>query len=480
MAEQKEEKRTLGFWVALSIVIGGVIGSGIFKNPASMAAELQSGFWLIMVWVIAGVVSMFGALTNAEIAGMIPATGGQFMFYKKVFGNFTGFMYGWAAFFVIQSGSAASITYVFSEYTSTLINLPRFDAVTEKSILLHIPYVGDFFPLENFGVKALTIAVIWLLTLINVRGASMGGRVQVLFTGLKLFAMVFIVGMVFGWGGSAHAVSSAITDPIPIEGITLAAFMAAIGGAFWGYDGWNNLTFVAGEVKNPQRNIARALFWGLIVVIAVYVIINLAYLYVLDINSMSKSVLVATDAVATVTGKAVIIVALAIMISTFGASNGTIMSSARIYFAMAREGLFFKSVGKLHPKFETPAISLIWAAVWSSVLVLSGTFDMLTGMLIFVAWIFYALSAVSVIILRVREPKAERPYKVWGYPIIPLIFIAFSLVFLVVTLNNDINDYQAGKTQVVNSVFGLVIVATGIPFYFLFKKSGGESDKIKA
>jgi APA family basic amino acid/polyamine antiporter len=168
------------------------------------------------------------------------------------------------------------------------------------------------------------------------------------------------------------------------------------------------------------------------------------------------------------------------MISTFGASNGTIMSSARIYFAMAREGLFFKSVGKLHPKFETPAISLIWAAVWSSVLVLSGTFDMLTGMLIFVAWIFYALSAVSVIILRIREPKAERPYRVWGYPIIPLIFIAFSLVFLVVTLNNDINDYQAGKTQVVNSVFGLVIVATGIPFYFLFKKSGGENDKIKA
>lgn len=444
-----------------------------------MAADLHSGTWLIAVWVIAGVVSLFGALTNAEIAGMIPATGGQFMFYKKVFGNFTGFIYGWAAFAVIQSGSAASITYIFSEYAGSLVHLPRFSDATEQSIILHIPYVGDFFPLKDFGVKALTIAVIWMLTLVNMRGATMGGTVQVLFTALKLFAMIFIVGMVFGWGGSAHDAAYSLTPTETVAtGVTITAFMAAMSGAFWGYDGWNNLTFVAGEVKNPQRNIARALFWGLVVVIAVYVIINLAYLYVLDINAMAASSLVATDAVATVAGaNAVIIVALAIMISTFGASNGTIMSSARIYFAMAREGLFFKSIGKLHPTRETPVNSLLLQATWASILVLSGTFDMLTDMLIFVAWIFYALSAVSVIILRIREPETPRPYKVWGYPIIPIIFILFSLSFLGVTLYNDITMFSEGKTQVINSVFGLVIVATGIPFYFLFK---GKKDEAKA
>lgn len=446
-----------------------------------MAADLHSGYWLIAVWVIAGIVSLFGALTNAEIAGMIPATGGQFMFYKKVFGNFTGFIYGWAAFAVIQSGSAASITYIFSEYAGSLVHLPRFSEATEQSIILHIPYVGDFFPLKDFGVKALTIAVIWLLTLVNMRGATMGGTVQVLFTALKLFAMVFIVGMVFGWGGSSHDAAYALSPTETVTtGITITAFMAAMSGAFWGYDGWNNLTFVAGEVKNPQRNIARALFWGVVVVIAVYVIINLAYLYVLDINTMAalkeSGGLVATEAMSKVSGtNAVIIVALAIMISTFGASNGTIMSSARIYFAMAREGLFFKSIGKLHPKRETPVNSLLLQATWASVLVLSGTFDMLTDMLIFVAWIFYALSAVSVIILRVREPETLRPYKVWGYPIIPVIFILFSLSFLGVTLYNDITMFRAGETQVINSVFGLVIVATGIPFYFLFKGKKGEA-----
>lgn len=441
-----------------------------------MAADLHSGYWLIAVWVIAGIVSLFGALTNAEIAGMIPATGGQFMFYKKVFGNFTGFIYGWAAFAVIQSGSAASITYIFSEYAGSLVHLPRFSEATEQSIILHIPYVGDFFPLKDFGVKALTIAVIWMLTLVNARGAAMGGKVQVLFTALKLFAMVFIIGMVFGWGGNSHAIASTLTpSETLVGGMTLTAFMAAMSGAFWGYDGWNNLTFVAGEVKNPQRNIVRALFWGLIVVIGVYVTINLAYLYVLDIDTMSglkaTGGLVATEAVSRVAGSnAVIIVALAIMISTFGASNGTIMSSARIYFAMAREGLFFKSIGNLHPKHGTPVNSLLLQAGWASVLVLSGTFDMLTDMLIFVAWIFYALSAVSVIILRVREPETPRPYKVWGYPFIPIIFILFSVAFLVVTLYNDITAYQAGESTVVNSVFGLVIVATGIPFYFLFRK----------
>lgn len=469
MAEQKDVKRTLGFWVALAIVIGSVIGSGIFKKPASMAAQLGSSEWLIAVWAVAGIVTLFGALTTAEIAGMIPATGGQFMFFKKVFGNFTGFIYGWALFSVIQSGSIAAITYIFAEYTGYFVHLPHFSKEVEQSIVWHIYGIGDIIPLKDFGVKSLTIVTIWFITLLNARGAKLGGGVQVLFTGLKLFAMVFIVGMVFGWGSNVQVPEMPVIRTVGT--VTLVSFMAAMSGAFWGYDGWNSLTYIAGEIKNPQRNIVRALFFGLLTVIVVYVTINFAYLYVFDIQQMAQSKLVASDVAVAVAGLiGGSIVAAAIMMSTFGASNGSVMSSARIYFAMAREGLFFKNIGKLHPKYETPHNSLLLQATWASLLVLSGTFDILTDMLVFVAWIFYAFSAVSVILLRKREPDTPRPYKVWGYPFIPVIFILVSSTFLVVTLYNDITMYMRGETQIINSVFGLAIVALGIPFYYYFSR----------
>lgn len=469
MAAQQEVKRTLGFWVALSIVIGGVIGSGIFKKPAVMASQLGSAEWLIVVWVVAGIVTLFGALTTAEIAGMIPETGGQFMFFKKVYGNFTGFIYGWALFSVIQSGSIASITYIFAEYAGYFVHLPRFTAEIEQSVVLHLPGIGNIFPLQDIGTKALTIITIWLLTSINFRGAKLGGGIQVIFTALKLFAIVFIIGMVFGWGSNVSAPSLPVIRTVGT--VTLVSFMAAMSGAFWGYDGWNNLTYIAGEIKNPQRNIVRALFFGLLTVIAVYVTINFAYLYVFDIETMAQSKLVASDvavAVAGIAGGA--IVAAAIMMSTFGAANGSVMSSARVYFAMAREKLFFKKIGVLHPKYETPHNSLLLQATWASLLVLSGTFDILTDMLVFVAWIFYSLSALSVILLRMREPETPRPYKVWGYPFIPIMFILISTTFLVVTLYDDISKYYAGETQIINSVFGLAIVALGIPFYFYFSR----------
>jgi basic amino acid/polyamine antiporter, APA family len=471
MAAQQEVKRTLGFWVALSIVIGGVIGSGIFKKPAVMASQLGSAEWLIAVWVVAGIVTLFGALTTAEIAGMIPETGGQFMFFKKVYGNFTGFIYGWALFSVIQSGSIASITYIFAEYAGYFVHLPRFSVAVEQSVVLHLPGIGNIFPLQDIGTKALTIITIWLLTSINFRGAKLGGGIQVIFTALKLFAIVFIIGMVFGWGSNVSAPSLPVIRTVGT--VTLVSFMAAMSGAFWGYDGWNNLTYIAGEIKNPQRNIVRALFFGLLTVIAVYVTINFAYLYVFDIKTMAQSKLVASDvavAVAGIAGGA--IVAAAIMMSTFGAANGSVMSSARVYFAMAREKLFFKKIGVLHPKYETPHNSLLLQATWASLLVLSGTFDILTDMLVFVAWIFYSLSALSVILLRMREPETPRPYKVWGYPFIPIIFILISTTFLVVTLYDDISKYYAGETQIINSVFGLAIVALGIPFYFYFSRRG--------
>lgn len=463
-------KRSLGFWVALSIVVGGAIGSGIFKKPAAMSGHLGDAYWLIAVWVITGVISLFGALTNAEIASMMPSTGGQYVFYKKVYGNFMAYIYGWALFSVIQSGSIASILYVFAEYSQKFINLPRLDAATEHSIVWNLP-IGTIYPLENIGVKGLTIAIIWLLTLVNARGAVLGGTVQLVFTALKLFAMLFIVGIIFGFGGADSSPSFMVFNSETFKTVTVAGIVAAMSGAFWAYDGWNNLTYVAGEVKTPQRNIPRALLFGLLIVMAVYIIINFAYLYVYDVAAMATHKLVAADAVSMVIGLGgALVVAAAIMLSTFGAGNGSILASSRVYYAMAQEGYFFKWVKSLSPKYSTPINSLVLQATWASVLVLSGTFDMLTDMLVFVAWIFYTLSALSVILLRVREPNTPRPYKVPGYPVIPILFILVSVTFLVITLKTDITDYLAGKVPVINSLFGLVIVALGIPFYFYFKK----------
>ena len=249
------------------------------------------------------------------------------------------------------------------------------------------------------------------------------------------------------------------------------AVIAALSGAFWAYDGWNNITYIAGEVKKPQRNIPLGIIFGISMVIVIYLLINLAYLYVLPIDIMAKSTLVASDLAHKAVGPiGAAIVAAAVMISTFGTSNGTIMTSARVYYAMSKDSLFYNSIGKVHPKFRTPANSLVLQAVWSSILVLSGTFDILTDMLIFVSWVFYALGAFGDFVLRKKMPEVERPYKVIGYPYIPAIFVSFAFLFVIFTLYNDIVNYQENRTEIINSVFGIFLVLSGIPFYIYFLK----------
>lgn len=462
----------LGLFTTVAIVVGAVVGSGIFKKPALMASQLGSPELLLAVWVIAGIITLFGALTNAEIAGMITATGGQYIFFQKMYGEFVAFLYGWAIFVVIQTGSIASITFVFAEYSNVFFVLPRFDPETEKSIALYIPYIGNIYPLYDIGVKLLTIAVIMFLSSVNYFGVLFGGRVSAIFTTLKITAIVALVifGFALGNGSLANYTQDTMVFSSSGQGIFLG-LIAALSGAFWAYDGWNNITYIAGEVKQPQRNIPRALFIGTLIIISVYILINLAYLWVMPVEEMAKSNLVAADVAQKVMGAlGGYFVAAAVMISTFGTSNGTIMVSARVYFAMSRRGMFFNTIGKVHPRFRTPGNALILQAVWSSLLVLSGTFDMLTDMLIFVSWIFYMSGAAGVFVLRKKMPDAERPYKVIGYPFVPIIFILFALAFIVFTLYNDINDYAAGKTEIVNSLLGLVLIALGIPFYAYFKK----------
>jgi APA family basic amino acid/polyamine antiporter len=482
---------TLGLFTTVAIVAGSVIGSGIFRKPSLMAAQLGQPELLLLVWVLAGVLTLFGALTNAEVAGIISATGGQYVFFQKMYGNFVAFMYGWAALVVIQSGSIASVVYVFAEYSQYFVALPRYSPAVEHSVVLHLPFIGDILPLHDIGVKSVAVAVIWLLTAVNYVGVRFGGLVQGTFTTLKLAAILLLMGaaFVFAGGSTAHftshftATSTSATPtalPLASDANIVLLLVAALAGAFWTYDGWNNITYVAGEVKNPSHTIPRALMLAMGIVISVYVGINLAYLYVLPVPQMAGSKLVAADVATLVMGSGGgAFVAAAVMISTFGTSNGTILVCARVYYAMAKDKLFFPAVGTIHPRFHTPNVALLLQAVWASVLVLSGTFDMLTNMLIFIIWIFYALGAFGVFILRRTMPDEQlatpRPYKVWGYPVVPAVFVLFATCYVLITLYNDVTAYMAGRSALINSVLGLALVFSGVPLYLYFRSRSART-----
>lgn len=462
---------TLGLFVTTTLVVGGVIGSGIFRNPSTMAGILHSPWLLIGVWVLAGIVTLFGALTNAEVSGLIPATGGQYQYFRAMYGEFTAFLYGWALFVVIQTGSIASITFVFAEYFNQLFPLWQLDAVTAKTFAISLPF-ATIYPLENLGIKLLTFGAVAALTLINCLGVKEGGRVQLLFTVAKVGAILFLGIAAFTVGnGSLENIAQSSAVAVPTGTALILAVVMAMNKALWSYDGWNNVTYVAGEIKQPQRNIPRALMMGTAICIAVYVMINLAYLYVMPIDALSASSSVAADAARIIMGPiGFTFIVLAVMISTIGTSNGTILVSSRVYYSMAHENMFFRRAGNVHPRFHTPVTSLLFQLAWTTVLIFSGTFDMLTDMLIFVSWVFYALGAYGVFILRKKMPDAPRPYKTWGYPAVPIIFILFAATFLVFSVVSDITNYQNGTSPVINCLYGAILLATGIPFYFWFRR----------
>lgn len=466
----------LGLFTTTMIVVGAMIGSGIFRKPGTMAGDLVgSGLGspelLIGVWILAGVITLFGALTNAEVAGQIPETGGQYIYFDRMYGPFFAYIYGWGVFAVIQTGSIASIAYVFAEYLATVVALP---AATDamSAFAVSVPGIGEVRPLANIGVKGVAATLIILLTVVNYIGVRFGGVVQNIFTVSKIAAILGLVLLALlspGTGSAANLFNDATTT-VHITGFGIALAVAgALSGAFWAYDGWNNVTYISGEVKNAQYTIPRALIYGMAIVIGVYVLTNLAYAYVLPIETMATSSLVAADvANATWEGSGRWI-AIAVMISTFGTTNGTILASARVYFSMSRRNVFPRFLGAAHPRFHTPAASLVVQCLWSVALLFSGTFDTLTDTLIFISWIFYAAGAYGLFVLRRREPDAERPYRVPWYPAIPAIFIVFASIYLILTLYNDISGYIAGKTPMVNSLFGSILVLVGVPLYFMYR-----------
>jgi basic amino acid/polyamine antiporter, APA family len=464
-------QKTIGLWSATTIVIGTIIGSGIFMKPATMAGQLGSPPLLLVVWLVAGVISIFGAMSFAELGTMFPETGGQYVYLRKAYGDFIAYLYGWGSIAVINTAAIAAIAFVCAEYAGELVHLPRFNDHTENSIVLHIPMIGNILPLQNFGVKTLAIAIIAVLSVSNYVSVRLGNSVQFVSTTLKALALVILVfGILFsGKGSTQNFVTNSST--FHLSGWSLfAAFMAATTGAFASYDGWNNLNMVAGEIKDPKRNITRSLLFGVLACIIIYLLITLAYLYVLPIDEMSQSSLVASDATAKIYGSAGgMIIAILIIVSTFGATSANLLANARVVFAMADAKSFFPWTGKIHSRFQTPGNSVLVLGIWSSLLVISGSFDILADMFVFVSWIFYGLVVFGVFILRKKMPKAERPYKVTGYPVVPAIFTLFTAFYLVSAVYNDIKNYLDGKAPFINSVLGLLLTCIGIPLFFYFR-----------
>jgi len=455
----------LGFFTALMIVISSMVGSGIFKKIAPMSEQLGSPGLILLCWLIPGIITMIGAATNAEIASLIAEPGGQYVYFKNMYGKPFAFLYGWSCFSVIQSASIASIAYVFAESVNAVVHLPGLSPGMES-----ISLFGIFYPFQGFGVKGLTIITILFLTAANYFGVIFGGMITNIFTALKISGIIVIIilGLTIS-GGSAENVTPILEKPGFQYGTNLGLFgamFAAMLAAFWPYDGWNNIGYLGGEVRNPKRNIPLALFGGVAGVILLYIAVNFAFLYVMPVDEIisvsgKEHSIIAIEVMRKFLGYGgAMFISILIMVSTFGTTNGTILASSRIYFAMAKDNLFFKSAGLHHDKYRTPHRSLLIQGIWAAILVLSGTFDQLTDMLIFASFIFYGMGAFGVFILRRKMKNVPRVFKVPGYPVLPAIFVLFCATLVIVTIIQNPRD--AG--------IGLSLVLIGIPFYLFWKK----------
>jgi len=450
--------RALGLFTAVLLVTGIMIGSGVFKKIIPMSQTGLSEGWILGAWVIAGIITMFGAFTISGLASLTEQSGGIYEYLRLSFGNFFSFLFGWTDFAIIGAASAAALGYIFAQTVNSLVPLPN-----PLESLAHISIANFIFPFANSGIKLLAIAAIALLTWINYLGVKKGGAISNVITSAKILGILIII--VFGLFYTAPAadnVAAAIPAPDPLSGTAFySAMFVAMLSAFWAYDGWSNITYVTGEIKNPKRNLPFAIIIGVSIAMFLYVLANYAYMNVLPLEKLAavdQNTIGAVAVAETMIGKIgrTLIVVL-IMVSVFGSLNGVIMAHSRVYFQMAREKYFFKAFAKAHPRYRTPYISLFFTFLWSSVLVMSGTFDILTDMVIFAGFLFYALLAFALFKMK-RNGTIKT--KVIGYPVIPVILILFSVALIV-------NTFMV-HTQY--SLIGLGLILTGVPFYFYFKR----------
>ena len=460
--DQNEMKRELGLLDATLLVAGSMIGSGIFIVAADITRNVGSAGWLIAVWLITGLMTLIAAVSYGELSAMFPKAGGQYVYLKEAYNPLVGFLYGWSFFAVIQTGTIAAVGVAFSKFTAYL-----WPQVSEDLILLTLGSV------KISAAQVLAIAIIILLTYINTKGVKGGKMIQTSFTLTKLFSLFGLI--IFGfivmkpeiWTSNwENAWSMQKLSPDgTFQSLTIAAALGAVAaamvGSIFSSDAWNNVTFIAGEVRNPKRNIGLSLFLGTMIVTIVYVLANLVYLSVLPLGEIAyaEKDRVAVAASSVIFGNVgTVIIALMIMVSTFGCNNGLILAGARVYHTMANDGLFFKKTANLN-KHAVPEFGLWLQCLVASALCLSGKYGDLLDMISFVVVIFYVLTILGIYILRVKRPEAERPYKAFGYPFLPALYIIMGISFCILLI-----IYKPNFTWP-----GLIIVLTGVPIYYMWK-----------
>jgi APA family basic amino acid/polyamine antiporter len=454
--------RGLNLADATSLVIGTIIGTGIFLKTTIMTQQLGSPEWVLLVWVAAGLLSLAGALSYAELGGMMPQAGGEYVYLRTAYGDLPAFLFGWMRFAIGSTGSIAALGAGFAIFFTSLLGLNTPFYETTLNIF------GSDFPWQFGWAQIVAIAVIMLFSLINCAQVVFGGKVQTVLTFAKVAGIaIIIVGVfLFAQGASWESLSA----DLRVRDLSfIQAFGAAMLGALWAYDGWNNMPMAAGEIEKPERNIPRALIIGMSVVIAVYLLTNVAYFHALpiaEIATANETNPVATKAVSTFLGATgATFVAIAIMISIVGALNGSILTSARVPYAMAEDGLFPRNQAEISEKSRVPVKAVTLQAIISCALALMGTFDQLTNYAVFAMWIFYILTTSAVFVLRRKRPDATRPYKTLGYPLTPLIFILVGIWLLINTL----------QTSPLEAGIGLLLISLGIPVYFYFRKKSDSN-----
>ena len=452
--------RGMGPWGAIAVNVANMIGTGVFLKARVMTCNVGSAKMVLAVWVVAGLLSLAGTFSYSEIAAMMPEAGGDYLYLRRAYGRLVGFAYGWMVFTVARAGSQAALA----------VGLAIFMNVALGGILDHYPGFS-FLGMHFNGLTWVALATIWTVALINCMSVSMGGRTALTLTLLKIL-LVFGVGFAafaFAPSGWAHFGLSGIEGTC--DGVAasarggVAGFGAAMLGALWAYDGWQNVAPLAGEIRDPQKNMPRAFVGGILVVGTLYLFVNAAYFYALtpmEVASVHGGMSVATEVLKRILGPvAVSLTAAAMMISSFGSLHASVLANSRIPFAMARDGLFFKGLAKLSPRSRVPVRAIVAQAAWGSVLAVLGSYDALTDSVVFVSWVFYGLSIASLFVFRRTMPDVQRPYRALGYPVIPL-------VFLVVTAALLVNTFVAAPSQAFE---GVAVLIAGLPFYWWWSRS---------
>ncbi len=441
MANNKNDKNTTELRLAIrlpqaiAMVVGTIIGASIFVQPSEITGQVNSIKGIFLVWMISGLLTFFGALVCAELASIFTQSGGVYVYLKEAFSPSIGFLWGWAMFWIVHSGIIAAISVIFSRY------------------------VCYFLPMNDWMIRMVSIVVIVILSAVNYLGVKQGTGLQTLFTLGKVLAIVFII--IAGFTLGSHIPEHFVTGNIAQSEVSLSSFFLALVAGLFAFGGWHMVAYNSEETFNPRKTIPRALMLGTLIVTLCYIALNAVYMYILPLDRVASSTRIAADAADALIGfGGGALMSGLVIFSTFGALSGIILCGPRVYFSMARDGLLFQWVGEIHPRYKTPHKAIIIQAVWSSVLVATGTYKALFTRVVYTEWIFFGFMAIGLFLLR-RRPEIERDYRIWGYPVVPALFIVSSFAIVVNQILSDPGE----------SLFGLSLVLIGLPIYYLWSKT---------